>query len=419
MLVVEGLDVYYGRAHALQGVSLTLERGVLGIVGRNGMGKTTLCNAITGLVPARGSVRLAGEEILGLAPQRDHAARHRLRAAGPARVALAVGRRDAAPGGRPRGARSTASTPCSRAWPSAAATAARSSRAASSRCWRSAARCCWSPKLLVMDEPTEGLAPVIVEQVAQALRELAAEGEIAVLLIEQNLGVAISVADRIGVMVNGRIAQEMPAAATRRPTANCRSGCSACARTATRRKPGPAPQAGGAEQPGADAGLHRAPRPWRRRAFARRPGAEHGARLHALERRRHRRRRWPTSRGAAPHRRAATLAPRAAAAASPQVFDFPVAASSVRAAYVAGTFDTKARELFFLRQCLERSGLRVVTVDLATSGKPSPASVHPREVARHHPQGESAVFSGDRGSATAAMALAFEAFVRRGATSAA
>ena len=68
------------------------------------------------------------------------------------------------------------------------------------------------PKLLVMDEPTEGLAPVIVEQVAQALRVLAADGEIAVLLIEQNLGVALEVADRIGVMVNGRIAQEMPAA---------------------------------------------------------------------------------------------------------------------------------------------------------------------------------------------------------------
>ena len=50
--MVEGLDVYYGRAHALQGVSLSIDKGVLGIVGRNGMGKTTLCNAITGLVPA-------------------------------------------------------------------------------------------------------------------------------------------------------------------------------------------------------------------------------------------------------------------------------------------------------------------------------------------------------------------------------
>ncbi|MDM0104974.1 Tm-1-like ATP-binding domain-containing protein [Variovorax sp. J22R24] len=83
----------------------------------------------------------------------------------------------------------------------------------------------------------------------------------------------------------------------------------------------------------------------------------------------------------------------------------------MRSAYVAGTFDTKGRELAFLRQCLEKLGMRVVTVDLATSGKPSPASVPPREVARHHPQGESAVFSNDRGSAMAAMALAFEAFL--------
>ena len=68
VLVVEGLDVFYGRAHALQTVNLTIDHGVLGIVGRNGMGKTTLCNAITGLVRARGSVRLLGEEILGRAP---------------------------------------------------------------------------------------------------------------------------------------------------------------------------------------------------------------------------------------------------------------------------------------------------------------------------------------------------------------
>ncbi|MFM8770081.1 MAG: ATP-binding cassette domain-containing protein [Rubrivivax sp.] len=68
LLQVEGLDVYYGRAHALQGVSLSLDEGVLGMVGRNGMGKTTLCNAITGLVSASGSVKLAGEEILGRSP---------------------------------------------------------------------------------------------------------------------------------------------------------------------------------------------------------------------------------------------------------------------------------------------------------------------------------------------------------------
>ncbi|MDM0044034.1 Tm-1-like ATP-binding domain-containing protein [Variovorax dokdonensis] len=93
------------------------------------------------------------------------------------------------------------------------------------------------------------------------------------------------------------------------------------------------------------------------------------------------------------------------------MLEFPVATSSDRAAYVAGTFDTKGRELAYLRQCLEKLGVRVVTVDLSTSGKPSPASVHPREVARHHPGGEAAVFSGDRGSAVTAMAMAFERYV--------
>ncbi|MFM9883816.1 MAG: Tm-1-like ATP-binding domain-containing protein [Burkholderiales bacterium] len=92
---------------------------------------------------------------------------------------------------------------------------------------------------------------------------------------------------------------------------------------------------------------------------------------------------------------------------------FPVGATVARAAYVAGTFDTKGRELFFLRNALEKLGLRAVTVDLSTAGKPSPAMIHPREVARHHPRGERAVFTGDRGSAVTEMALAFEHFVMR------
>jgi ABC-type branched-subunit amino acid transport system ATPase component len=69
ILQVQDLQVFYGESHALQGVSLTLERGVLSVVGRNGMGKTTLCNAIVGLVPARsGSIRLDGRELIGLEP---------------------------------------------------------------------------------------------------------------------------------------------------------------------------------------------------------------------------------------------------------------------------------------------------------------------------------------------------------------
>ena len=405
VLAIDSLDVFYGHAHALQGVSLALERGVLGIVGRNGMGKTTLCNAITGMVPARGSVRLAGEEILGLAP-------HEITRRGIAYV----------PQGR-------------RVWPSLSVDetlrlVARQRREVD-RIYAMFPRLAerrdhggaqlsggeqqmlaigrallLDPKLLVMDEPTEGLAPVIVEQVAQSLRDLAAEGRIAVLLIEQNLGVAISVADRIGVMVNGRIAQQMPAS-------QLAADLDLQERLLGVRSNGhdeEAPEAAPADEPaptqvftvrrahgdGAPSLDDIAPRT--ARGFTRWNAGGTAAPVADIARQ-------PMD-ASAPDR------PAPAAAAAPQVFDFPVAASSVRAAYVCGTFDTKARELFFLRQSLERLGLRVVTVDLATSGKPSPASVHPREVARHHPQGESAVFSDDRGSATGAMALAFESFIR-------
>ena len=143
---IADLDVYYGHAHALQGVSLTLDRGVLGVVGRNGMGKTTLCNAIMGLVPARaGSIRLAGDEILGLPPNEIVNLRHRLRAAGAARLALAHGRRASAPGRQRRqGALDGRAHLPDLPAPGRAhgATAAPSSPAASSRCWPSAARCC-------------------------------------------------------------------------------------------------------------------------------------------------------------------------------------------------------------------------------------------------------------------------------------
>ena len=68
-LEVRGLNVFYGASHALQGVDLTLQSGALSVVGRNGMGKTTLCNAIMGLVPSvSGSIRFAGQELRGRPP---------------------------------------------------------------------------------------------------------------------------------------------------------------------------------------------------------------------------------------------------------------------------------------------------------------------------------------------------------------
>jgi uncharacterized protein (UPF0261 family)/ABC-type branched-subunit amino acid transport system ATPase component len=411
LLAIEGLDVYYGRAHALQGVSLTLAHGVQGIVGRNGMGKTTLCNAITGLVPARGSIKLAGEEILGLSP-------NVITQRGIAYV----------PQGR-------------RVWPSLSVDetlklVARKKRDVDrvySMFPRLAERkgngggqlsggeqqmlaigraLLLEPRLLVMDEPTEGLAPVIVEHVANSLRALAAEGEIGILLIEQNLGVALDVADNIGVMVNGRIAHQMPAATLaadrelQEQLLGVRSGGHHDEEPEPADEPAPPAEAAPVQV-----------------YTVRRAHGDGAPSLEDLAPRTVRGyNRWNAGGTSGPAPDITREAPAAAMPAAPtassaraaagQVLEFPVAATSGRAAYVVGTFDTKARELFFLRQCLEKLGLRVVTVDLSTSGKPSPASVHPREVARHHPGGETAVFSGDRGSAVAGMAQAFEHYVR-------
>ena len=407
VLVVEGLDVFYGRAHALQGVNLSIAQGVLGVVGRNGMGKTTLCNAVTGLVAAQGSVRLAGEEILGRSPdeitKRGIAYVPQGRRVWPSlsvdeTLRLVARRRrdvDRIYAMFPRLAERRGSG-------GAQLSGGEQQMLAIGRALL------LDPKLLVMDEPTEGLAPMIVEQVVQALRDLVAQNQVAVLLIEQNLGVAMSVADRIGVMVNGRIAQEMPTAqlaadrALQERLLGVRSG-----------DPDEMPAHG-------DSAAHGlAPSAPTQVFTVRRAHGDGAPSLDDLAPGTVRGfTRWNAGGTAAPVadivRASPVVAPAPAPrpAAPPTVLEFPVAAGSVRAAYVAGAFDTKARELFFLRQCLEKLGLRVVTVDLATSGKPSPASVHPREVARHHPQGESAVFNGDRGRATEAMGLAFEIFLQ-------
>src|SRR6266852_6684236 len=214
VLLVENLDVYYGRAHAVQGVSLALDHGVIAVIGRNGMGKTTLCNAITGLVPAAGSVRLAGEEILGLPP-------HLITERGVGYVpqgrrvwpSLSVDEhlRLAA---RPQGGPWTV-TRVYQIFPRLAERRHNGGAELSGgeqQMLAIARALLFNPMLLVMDEPTEGLAPVIVHQVTDMLKHLAADGEISVLLIEQNLGVAIDVADTVDVMVNGRIARSMPSA---------------------------------------------------------------------------------------------------------------------------------------------------------------------------------------------------------------
>lgn len=438
LLAVERLNVFYGRAHVLQDISLVLDRGVLAVVGRNGMGKTTLCNAITGLIPGRGSIRLRGQEILGLTP-------NKITGRGIAYV----------PQGR-------------RVWPSLSVDehlrlAYRDKRGpwTIQRIYELFPRLAerrrnggmqlsggeqqmlaigrallLHPQLLVMDEPTEGLAPVIVEQVSQMLKRLTSDGSIAVLLIEQNLGVAIDVADRIAVLVNGRIAQILPASTLAEdPDLQRRLLGVSVAAEEEEEKEEEEERASIPVAQGPVASDQHTTRVFTIRRHADEsldPGASkmgggEARRVRGLTR-------WNA---ADPGTRAfdRVLGPRdllldTVARTEPRdlpgpvdsqrfeshredarVLAFPVAVTSARAAYIAGTFDTKGRELLYLRDCLEKLGLRTVTVDLSTSSKPSSAMVHPREVARHHPQGERAVFTGDRGSAVAAMAQAFERFL--------
>jgi len=409
VLEVANLQVYYGHAHALQGVTLTLDRGVLGVVGRNGMGKTTLCNAIMGLTPAAGgSIKVRGQEILGLPA-------NRIVRAGVSYV----------PQGR-------------RVWPSLTVDehlrlAARRGEGAWTveRVYQTFPRLAErrhhggaelsggeqqmlaigrallaNPKLLVMDEPTEGLAPVLVEQLEAMLKRLAAEGEVSVLLIEQNLGVATAVAERIVVMLNGRIAHETSAV-------QMASDHTLQQRFLGVRAADVEEQAASTQIPVAEPVRVLQVRRASRESLdltllAGAPGysAQKAPTLWSSASRRSAPAPVPDEPPESPPERDTTGAVSAATAMS-----VSIAATVGRSAYVAGTFDTKTRELLFLKSCLERLGLRAVTVDLSTSRRPSPADVGPGEVARFHPKGPQAVFTGDRGTALRAMALAFERFI--------
>ena len=421
LLEVRNLDVYYGRAHALQGVSVRLDGGVLAVVGRNGMGKTTLCNAITGLIPASGSVKLFGAELLGLPPNRV-AERGIGYVPQGRRVwpSLTVDEHLRLVSKGKRGAWTMARV--YEVFPRLAERKGHGGAQLSGgeqQMLAIARALLLNPRLLVMDEPTEGLAPVIVEQVGRMLAALAHEGEVGVLLIEQNLGVAVEVSDTVAVMVNGRIARVLSASELAADTVlqkrllGVRSGgdedeaeeqaqieatmAPVVVYTVRRAADSDMPPAEVAPAPpmAAAATTVRAFTRWNAGSAAddahdsivQIPDGEvqtaHAAQLEAGER--------GEDNGAS--------------------LLVPVSATSARAAYVVGTFDTKGRELLFLRNCLERIGVRTVTVDLACSGKPSSANVSAAEVARFHPQGARAVFTGDRGSAVVEMAVAFEHFV--------
>lgn len=212
ILEISGLNVFYGRSHVLQNVNLVVGEDPVSLIGRNGMGKSTLCNAIMGLLPvASGSIRFEGVELAGMKA-------HRIAARGIGYVpqgrrlfrSLTVDEHLRLVERKANG--SDWST--ERVYQFFPQLAERRSSGASllsggeQQMLAIARALLLQPRLLVMDEPSEGLAPVIVDRLVELLHDLKEHG-MRLLLIEQNLGVAARVSDRLAVMVGGRIALEL------------------------------------------------------------------------------------------------------------------------------------------------------------------------------------------------------------------
>jgi uncharacterized protein (UPF0261 family)/ABC-type branched-subunit amino acid transport system ATPase component len=398
-LEVRGLDVYYGHSHALQGVDLTLESGVFSVVGRNGMGKTTLCKAIMGLVGVSGgSIRVRGEDItrrppaqiarlgVGYVPQgrrlwRSLSVEEHLRLAGGIRAGAwtveriyetfprLAERRDHGGGQLSGGEQQMLAI----------------SRALLT-----------NPQLLIMDEPTEGLAPVIVAQVEEMLLRLGEDGDMAVLVIEQNIGVATAISRNVAIMVNGRINRIIDSArlAADRELQQRLLGVGLHAELeADIDTPAARPETKAAPPPRRDGPIRiyvsnpvlptrwSQPVPIARIEAAARTLSTQVARLDEAARRRRE--------------------PLAAQTAGPPVV------------LVVGTLDTKGQELRFIRDIIAGTGLRTRLVDVSTSGKHSSCDVSAQEIALNHGRGGSAVFGPDRGAAVTAMADAFGNWLRR------
>ena len=182
------------------------------LLGRNGAGKTTTLKSIMGIVGQRtGSVRFEGRELIGLPSERDRARRHRVLPGGARhfRQPQRRGESAAAAGGASRaGCRSSRSSSCfpnlkERLGSSQGTklSGGEQQMLAIGRILRTGAR------LLLLDEPTEGLAPVIIQQIGKTIRTLKEQG-FTILLVEQNFRFASTVADRYYVMEHGRIVEQ-------------------------------------------------------------------------------------------------------------------------------------------------------------------------------------------------------------------
>jgi branched-chain amino acid transport system ATP-binding protein len=212
LLEVVDLHAYYGKSHILHGVNFRVEQGeIVSLLGRNGVGRSTTIKAIMGAVPPMGSIRFNGEEIAGLKPHET--ARRGLgyvpetRDIFPAltvRQNLLLGEKPGKVGGR------WAMQDMFRMFPQLEARAETPGGVLSGGEQQMLTICrtlMGDPELVMIDEPTEGLSPKMVERVGALLAEIAERG-VAILLVEQKLTIALKISARLYVIGHGKIVFE-------------------------------------------------------------------------------------------------------------------------------------------------------------------------------------------------------------------
>ncbi len=211
-LVLDKVHAFYGKSHVLHGVDLRVQPGeIVALLGRNGSGRSTTAKAIMGLVDGTGSIRFGDQELLG----------RKAFEVAQAGIGYVPENRDIFPKltvhqnlllGQKRGARNPrwSFEDMYRMFPRLLERQHTEAGVLSGGEQQMLTLCrtlMGDPDLILIDEPTEGLAPMIVELVAQYLQELKRRG-IAVLLIEQKLAIALDIAERCYVMGHGRMVFE-------------------------------------------------------------------------------------------------------------------------------------------------------------------------------------------------------------------
>ena len=212
MLEVRELHAYYGKSHILHGVHLDVREGeIVSLLGRNGVGRSTTVKAIMGMVDCEGSVRFQGEELVGLKAYRiahkglGYVPENRdIFPTLTVRQNLLLGQ---------KGARSSArwrAEDMFEMFPRLKERADNQAGVLSGGEQQMLTLCrtlMGDPRLVMIDEPTEGLAPKIVEQVANLFQEIKKRG-VSILLVEQKLAIALDISERLYVMGHGTIVFE-------------------------------------------------------------------------------------------------------------------------------------------------------------------------------------------------------------------